>query len=92
MSTRPPAYRITSARSRMRRDRARVWRGLLAVVILLVSAVDALVTAVIGIPPIGWMWRRVSEVIRAEAFPPGSPPAIVSGRVIPSDGKDMHDG
>jgi hypothetical protein len=78
------AYRITSAPSRPRRGG--VVRGLLAVAALLITAADALITALIGIPPIGWMWRQVAAVItstyrRAAARPgpiPGSEPVLIT--------------
>lgn len=41
-----------------------VGRGLAAVARLLLTALDALITAAIGIPPIGWCARRVAGLIR----------------------------
>lgn len=41
-----------------------VGRGLAAVARLLLSALDALITAAIGIPPIGWCVRRLAGAIR----------------------------
>ncbi len=42
----------------------RVLRGLVAVLVLLISAVDALVTAAVGLPPIAWCVRRFAAVVR----------------------------
>lgn len=41
-----------------------VGRGLVAVARLLLSALDALITAAIGIPPIGWCARQIGALIR----------------------------
>lgn len=46
----------------------RTWRavghGLAAVARLLLSALDALITAAVGIPPIAWLARQVGALIR----------------------------
>jgi hypothetical protein len=41
-----------------------VGRGLAAVARLLVSAADALITAAVGVPPIGWCVRQLVAAIR----------------------------
>jgi hypothetical protein len=43
-----------------------VMRGLVAVAVLIITAADALMTAVIGVPPITWTWRRVRTVLSDE--------------------------
>jgi hypothetical protein len=43
-----------------------ILRGLAAVAALVATAADALVTALIGIPPVTWALRRVSRVIGEE--------------------------
>lgn len=47
-----------------RRTWRTVGRGLTAVARLLLAALDALVTAAIGIPPIAWCARRLGGAIR----------------------------
>ena len=43
-----------------------VARGLLAVAVLLLTAADALVTALAGVPPMAWAARRIRRVIADE--------------------------
>lgn len=43
-----------------------VARGLWAVFVLLATAVDALVTAWLGVPPLAWLGRRIGRVIADE--------------------------
>jgi hypothetical protein len=43
-----------------------ILRGLAAVAALLATAVDALITAVIGIPPVTWALRRIRRAIGEE--------------------------
>jgi hypothetical protein len=49
---------------------ARTWRtvgrGLAAFARLLLTALDALITAAVGIPPIAWCARRLGGAIRAQ--------------------------
>jgi hypothetical protein len=47
-----------------RRTWRTVGRGLAAVARLLLSALDALITAAVGIPPIAWCARQFAGVIR----------------------------
>ncbi len=43
-----------------------ILRGLAAVAALVATAADALVTALIGIPPVTWVLRRISRAIGEE--------------------------
>jgi hypothetical protein len=52
--------------ARQRRPWGR-WRGTLAVALLLLSALDQLVTALIGWPPVAWMARTIAAPM-AEAW------------------------
>lgn len=48
------------------RDWYAIGAGIRAVLALFLGAVDALVSAVLGIPPIRWCAAHLAEVIRAE--------------------------
>ena len=80
------AYRITSGPRppRARGTRYRTVRGLAAVAVLLLTAADALITALAGIPPLAWIWRQLADVIRTTyrqaAWPP---PELAAALVIP---------
>lgn len=50
-----------------RRDWRAVARGLAAVARLLLSALDALTTAAVGVPPIAWLIGQITAAIR-EAY------------------------
>lgn len=50
-----------------RRTWRTVGRGLAAVAAFLLSAVDALVTAALGVPPIAWTARQLAAMVR-EAY------------------------
>jgi hypothetical protein len=63
-------YVVTAVQPRPVSLRARL-RGVRAVLRLLVTAADSLVTAVLGVPTIEWCARRVRDAARA-AFHPGS--------------------
>lgn len=71
--------------NRQRRPWGRA-RGILAVAALLLSALDHLVTALIGWPPIAWMARTIAAPIaaawRSAAWwsPPIRPTAIITIR------------
>jgi hypothetical protein len=103
--TRRDTYRITAAPGPHRRQRHRggrwrallaVARGLLAVLALFLTAADALGTALIGIPPVAWMWRRFAAIIRATyraaARRPPPPAPVVIGRVVPPIERTHTDG
>lgn len=48
-------------------ERARaIGRGVLAVLAFLVTAADALLTAVIGVPPLAWTARRIRTALGDE--------------------------
>jgi len=64
MTTGRPVYQITAAaRPRPARPRWGRLRGLAAVVALLLSAADVLISAVTGWPPAVRTWRRLSDRI-----------------------------
>lgn len=88
--TRPPE-------ARQRRPWGRT-RGALAVAALLLSALDHLVTALIGWPPVEWMARMIAEPI-AEAWrsaawhtPRRAPIAIITIRTPPAPERTTEDG
>jgi hypothetical protein len=87
MTARQPAYRITTGPRppRASRERYGTLRGLAAVARLLLTAADALITALAGIPPLAWLWHQAADIIRATyreaAWPP---PEMVAALVIPS--------
>jgi hypothetical protein len=65
-----------------------VARGVRAVVVLFLTAADALVTAVMGVPPIACTWRRVRLAV-SEEYRRGYWDAIEDAEVIepgPDDG------
>ena len=86
MTAHRPAYRITSGSRppRVRGTRYGTMRGLAAVAVLFLTAADALMSALAGIPPLAWMWRQLADVIRATyqqaAWPP---PEVAAARIIP---------
>jgi hypothetical protein len=86
MTARQPVYRITTGPRPPRTARTRYGRlhGLAAVAKLLLTAADALITALAGIPPLAWLWHQAADVIRATyrqaAWPPPEP---VAALVIP---------
>lgn len=86
MTARQPVYRITTGPRPPRAARTRhgTLRGLAAVAVLLLTAADALITALAGIPPLAWLWHQAADVIRATyrqaAWPP---PEMVAARIIP---------
>jgi hypothetical protein len=48
-------------------ERARaIGRGVLAVLVFLLTAADALLTAVIGVPPLAWTARRICTALGDE--------------------------
>jgi hypothetical protein len=81
--TREAPYRITTAPARRRT--ARTCHGILAVLALFLTAADALATAVIGIPPVAWLWGRLAAVVSAayRGTSPSGPPVTIAGRPIP---------
>ena len=76
---------------------ARTWRtvgrGLAAVARLLLTALDALITAAVGIPPVGWIARQVGVVIRETyrlgRFGPPSPSREVA--VVIEEGEIVNE-
>jgi hypothetical protein len=96
MTGRRDAYRITSAPGPARQGGA--WRGVLAVIALFVTAADALATALIGIPPVGWLCGQVAAVIRstyrraAYRPPPAPAPVLITGRIVPPIEKEHTSG
>lgn len=72
-----------------RLSRSRRWtRGTAAVVVLLTSAADHLATAIVGIPPLGYMARRAFAPLAAEwraAVRPSRPGRPIVIRVTPAD-------
>lgn len=75
---------------RRRFTRSRRWvRGSAAVAALLLSAADHLATAVVGIPPLAYMARRVGVVLADEwrsAVRPSRPGRPIVIRVTPTKG------
>jgi hypothetical protein len=73
-----------------------VLRGLAAVLVLVLTAVDALVTAVIGIPPITLAWRQVrravGDVYRTGYYDAVEAEVIESGPDDPGGGQQEEGG
>jgi hypothetical protein len=90
MTGRRDPYRITTAPSRRRT--ARTWHGILAVLALFLTAADALGTAVIGIPPVAWLWGRLAAVVTAayRGTDPSGTPVTIAGRPIPEITEDSR--
>lgn len=86
MTARQPVYRIITGPRPPRAAGPRYGRlrGLAAVAKLLLTAADALITALAGIPPLAWMWGQAADIIRAAyrqaAWPPPEP---VAALIIP---------
>lgn len=82
-------YTITDRPGHPKRhmDARAIWRGLVAVAVLLLTAADALITAVVGIPPIACTVRRLAGAYR-EAYHgsgPQEPPAVITVTPEPHD-------
>lgn len=94
MPARPrAAYVVTAARPPRLSWRSR-WRGLCAVVALLLSAADALVSAVLGIPPAALRLRRVGPLV-GEAYRAGArgcPVVVLAPVPADDDGQAEKDG
>ena len=70
-----------------------VARGLLAVAVLVAGALDALVTAAIGVPPVAWTTRRLARLVR-DAYRIGryGPPSTCTDlAVVVPDGEVIDD-
>jgi hypothetical protein len=80
-------HTITDAPPRPRRRKGRyraAMRGWLAMAALDLSAVDALVTAVLGVPPLAYMARRICEVYRRAYRSAAYPAASCSSAAYPA--------
>lgn len=87
-------YTITDRPGHPKRhmDARAIWRGLVAVAVLLLTAADALITAVLGIPPIACTVCRLAEAYR-EAYDrggPQEPPTVIT--VTPETDDDPNGG
>jgi hypothetical protein len=91
---------MTLPRTTADRSQRRPWgrtHGTIAVAALLLSALDHLVTAVIGWPPVAYMTRRVAAPIadawRAAAWrsSPRAPIAIITIRTPPAPERTTDD-
>jgi hypothetical protein len=60
----PDVY--TERRARTPRSPRAVLRGLAAVAALFAGAADALITAALGVPRVGWLARRAGEAAASE--------------------------
>jgi hypothetical protein len=86
MTARQPVYRITTGPRPPRSSGPRygTLRGLAAVAVLFLTAADALITALAGIPPLAWLGHQAADIIRATyrqaAWPP---PELVAAHIIP---------
>jgi hypothetical protein len=85
MTARQPVYQITTGPRPPRSSGPRYGRlrGLAAVAVLLLTAADALITALAGIPPLAWLWHQAADIIRATYRQAARPtPELVAALVI----------
>jgi hypothetical protein len=73
---RPVVYTVTACPAR-RKSWREILRGLRAVAALLLSAADALIAALLGVPTVAHVWGRLAPVIRA-AYRHGAYPPVLS--------------
>ena len=82
--------------TRPTRDWWAVGAGIRAVLVLAVTAIDSLLSALIGIPPVRWCAHQVAAVVR-DAYrsgrfgPPsrstGIEPLVVDGEIVDEEGR-----
>jgi hypothetical protein len=95
MTARQPVYQITTGPRphRAARTRCGKLRGLAAVAKLLLTAADALLTALAGIPPLAWLWHQATRIIRDTYRQAAWPlPEPAAARIITTAERDTANG
>ena len=87
----PEVYTERERRARTPRSPRAVLRGLAAVAALFAGAADALVSAFLGVPRMGWLARRVGETAASE-YRRRAWGAVADAEVIDDPGDGPGDG